>query len=73
MRWWITNCCSDSKTNKEISTGRAPDFDSIPIEILFQGSVKLIVENHQLISDMWLGASVVQDWVNAIQQEITEM
>ena len=54
------------KTSREINTGRAPWLDGIPVEVLIHGGHKLDVEVHRLISDIWKGASVPQDWVDAI-------
>jgi hypothetical protein len=54
------------KTIKQINTGKAPGFDGIPIEVLLHGGDKLAAEVHRLISDVWLGAPVPQDWIDAI-------
>ena len=54
------------KTIKEINTGKAPGLDGIPIEILLHGGDKLSSEIHHLISDIWRGGPVPQDWVDAI-------
>ena len=53
------------KTIKEINTGKAPGLDGIPIELLLHGGDELAAEIHHLISDVWRGGSVPQDWVDA--------
>ena len=54
------------KTIREINTGKAPGLDGIPVEILIHGGNKLTVEIHRLITDVWRGAPVPQDWIDAI-------
>ena len=54
------------KTIKQINTGKAPGLDGIPIEVLLHGGGKLAAEIHCLISDVWLGAPVPKDWIDAI-------
>ena len=51
---------------KRINTGRAPGLDGLPVEVLISGGEKILVEIHSLITNVWQGAPIPQDWVDAI-------
>ena len=52
------------KTISEINTGKAPV--CIPVEILVHGGETIVAEVYEMICDVWKGAPVPQDWIDAI-------